>query len=66
MPTVHPKDGPCERCGFRSPRLLYDTVTQKDLCPSCLKFLEGRRAVLRGRMGRGKLSEGMGDDTPCA
>ena len=46
-PTL--KDETCERCGFRVPKLSFDKVTQKDLCPSCLNYLEGRRAVLLGR-----------------
>jgi len=46
-PTL--KGETCERCSFRVPKLSFDKVTQKDLCPSCLNYLEGRRAVLLGR-----------------
>jgi hypothetical protein len=55
-PTL--KGETCARCGFRVPKLSLDKVTQKELCPSCLHYLEGRRAVLLGRSICGKPSEG--------
>jgi hypothetical protein len=44
--------------------LSFDKVAQKDLCLSCLNYLEGRRASLSSRMGREKPPEGMEEDTP--
>ncbi len=54
----------CERCGFRVPKLSYDKLARKDICPQCLNYLEGRRASLRSRLNREKPSEGTGKDVP--
>ena len=59
MPDRTLNGGTCERCGIRVPTLSFDTIAQKDLCPSCLHYLEGRRALLRSRLIREKPSKDM-------
>ncbi len=57
MPDRTLNGGSCERCGSRAPTLSFDKIAQKDLCPSCLNHLEGRRALLRSRPIREKPSK---------
>ena len=56
-PTL--KGETCERCGFQAPTLTFDKLARKNICPQCMNYLEGRRALLQGRPLRSKSSEDM-------
>lgn len=33
----------CDRCGRLAEPLVFDDISQKDVCPACLSHLHGRR-----------------------